>query len=82
MNSPVSLINVIAFSALFATHASAAPIERPSGVRRALQIYAGELSSVRPLISGPKWRLDGSEYFCSQRLNQPVPCGRRTFAGS
>ncbi|ASP79430.1 hypothetical protein HR059_03035 [Sinorhizobium meliloti WSM1022] len=81
MNTPVSFINVIAFTALFATHASAGPIERPSGVRRALQIYAGELSSVR--APAPKWRLDGSEHFCSQRSDQLAPpCGRRTSATS
>ncbi|MGZ2375250.1 hypothetical protein [Sinorhizobium medicae] len=55
MNSLATHINVIAFAALFATHASAGPVDRPSGVRRALQIYAGELS--RSLPSAPKWRL-------------------------
>nr|WP_234819174.1 hypothetical protein [Sinorhizobium meliloti] len=77
----MSFINVIAFAALFATHASAGPVERPSGVRRALQIYAGELSSVR--APAPKWRLDGSEHICSQRSDPLAqPCGRRTSATS
>ena len=80
MNTPVTFINVIAFAALFATHASAGPIERPSGVRRALQIYAGELSSVR--APAPKWRLDGSEHFCSQQSDPLAPRCRRTSATS
>ncbi|RVJ58714.1 hypothetical protein CN166_14975 [Sinorhizobium medicae] len=64
MNSLATHINVIAFAALFATHASAGPVDRPSGVRRALQIYAGELS--RSLPSAPKWRLEESAHSCPQ----------------
>ncbi|WEX78198.1 hypothetical protein PYH37_003059 [Sinorhizobium numidicum] len=89
MTSLATLINAIAFAALFTAHASAVPIERPSGVRRALQIYAGELSSGASLRVEPMWRLDGSELFCLQHgasssdarpsANRPttLPCGRK-----
>jgi hypothetical protein len=36
-------INVLGFAALFLAYAAGASVERPSGVRRALQTYAGQL---------------------------------------
>ncbi|WP_037462087.1 hypothetical protein [Sinorhizobium fredii] len=88
MTSLATFINVVAFTALFTAHASAVPVERPSGVRRALQIYAGELSNSASLALEPMWRLDGSPFFCSQHgassaSAQPIsgratlPCGRK-----
>ncbi|OCP00283.1 MULTISPECIES: hypothetical protein [unclassified Ensifer] len=43
MKTLVTLINVIAFTALFVAYASAASAERPTGVRRALQTYSGQV---------------------------------------
>jgi hypothetical protein len=88
MTSLATFINVVAFTALFTAHASAAPVERPTGVRRALQIYAGELTNGPSLSLEPMWRLDGSQFFCTQYgdsssgARPPVdravlPCGRR-----
>ena len=37
-------INVLGFAALFLAYTAAAEAERPAGVRRALQTYAGEVS--------------------------------------
>jgi hypothetical protein len=87
MTSLANLINVVAFTALFTAHASAAPVERPTGVRRALQIFAGELSNGPSL--DPMWRLDGNEFFCTQHgsasssapaqanRHPTMPCGRK-----
>lgn len=43
MKTLATLINVIAFSALFVAYASAHSPERPAGVRRALQTYSGQV---------------------------------------
>ncbi|KSV76538.1 hypothetical protein N185_15390 [Sinorhizobium sp. GW3] len=43
MKTLATLINVIAFTALFVAYASAHSPERPSGVRRALQTYSGQV---------------------------------------
>ncbi|WP_234820273.1 hypothetical protein [Sinorhizobium americanum] len=89
MGSLATFINVVAFTALFAAHASAAPVERPTGVRRALQIYAGELTNSASMRLEPMWRLDGSEFFClqnmvsasgartSEKRHPTMPCGRK-----
>ncbi len=45
MKTLATLINVIAFSALFVAYASITAPERPTGVRRALQTYAGQMST-------------------------------------
>lgn len=42
MKTFATLTNVIAFSALFVAYASVGSIERPSGVRRALQTYSSQ----------------------------------------
>ncbi|APG83672.1 hypothetical protein [Sinorhizobium americanum] len=87
MSSLATFINAVAFTALFAAHASAAPVERPAGVRRALQIYAGELTNSASMRLEPMWRLDGSEFFCLQHMlasgastakrHATMPCGRK-----
>lgn len=89
MTSLATFINVVAFTALFTAHASAVPVERPSGIRRALQIYAGELSNSASMTLEPMWRLEGSEFFCLQRMvsasgtqtpanrRATMPCGRK-----
>lgn len=43
MKTLATFINVIAFSALFFAYASGTSMEKPTGVRRALQTYAGQL---------------------------------------
>ncbi|WP_112808647.1 hypothetical protein [Ensifer sp.] len=42
MKTLATLTNVVAFSALFVAYASLGSIERPSGVRRALQTYSSQ----------------------------------------
>lgn len=50
-------LNVLAFAALFITYTEAAPVDRPAGVRRALQTFAGEIScDVNPRSIHPKNR--------------------------
>ncbi|HTO29805.1 MAG TPA: hypothetical protein VL202_01295 [Pararhizobium sp.] len=43
MKTLATLINIIAFSALFFAYATVGNVEKPAGVRRALQTYAGQL---------------------------------------
>ncbi|KOF15948.1 hypothetical protein AC244_21275 [Ensifer adhaerens] len=43
MKTLATLINVIAFTALFVAYASVGSAEKPSGVRRALQTYSSQL---------------------------------------
>lgn len=43
MKTLAPLINVIAFMALFVAYANVGLSEKPSGVRRALQTYSGQL---------------------------------------
>ena len=50
-------INVIGFSVLFLTYAAGAQVERPSGVRRALQTYAGQLPTGTFPTLKPVWEL-------------------------
>ncbi|MBP1870617.1 hypothetical protein LPJGGPFB_01226 [Ensifer adhaerens] len=42
MKTLATLTNLVAFSALFVAYASVTSIERPSGVRRALQTYSSQ----------------------------------------
>lgn len=44
MKNPALALNVLGFAALFLAYTAAAEAERPAGVRRALQTYAGEVS--------------------------------------
>lgn len=56
--SPLStLVNVVAFSALFAVYAGGQPVERPQGVRRALQTYAGQLPTGTFPTLKPVWQV-------------------------
>lgn len=57
MNPLANIINVVAFSALFIAYASVAATEKPSGVRRALQTYAGQVVAVAPPIVNPVWKI-------------------------
>ena len=50
-------INVIGFTVLFITYAAGAEVERPSGVRRALQTYAGQLPTGAFPMLKPVWEL-------------------------
>ena len=43
MKALVLTINVLGFTALFLAYTMGAAVDRPSGVRRALQTYAGQL---------------------------------------
>ena len=50
-------INVIGFIALFVAYAAGASVERPTGVRRALQTYAGQLPTGAYPTLKPVWEL-------------------------
>ena len=45
MKPLTTLINIVAFSALFVAYANVATPDRPAGVRRALQTYAGQMAT-------------------------------------
>lgn len=53
MKTLAALINVIAFSALFFAYASVGTVEKPAGVRRAMQTYAGQLPTGAFVIQKP-----------------------------
>ncbi|OHV85549.1 hypothetical protein [Ensifer sp. LCM 4579] len=48
MKPLATLINAIAFTALFVAYASVEQVERPDGVRRALETYARTLQTGAP----------------------------------
>ncbi|WP_313192223.1 hypothetical protein [Shinella zoogloeoides] len=50
-------INVLGFAALFLAYTAGASVERPSGVRRALQTYAGQLPTGAYPTLKPVWEL-------------------------
>jgi len=50
-------INVLGFAALFLAYAAGTSVERPSGVRRALQTYAGQLPTGAYPTLKPVWEL-------------------------
>lgn len=57
MKTLATFINVIAFTALFVAYASVGPAERPTGVRRALQTYSGQVyTGTYPTLS-PVWKI-------------------------
>ncbi|MDO9415690.1 hypothetical protein [Pararhizobium sp.] len=58
-----TIVNVIAFSALFVAYAGGLQIEKPTGVRRALQTYSGQLSTGAFPTLKPVWQIgvDASE---------------------
>ncbi|URK88386.1 hypothetical protein LP421_14170 [Rhizobium sp. RCAM05350] len=57
MKTLAVLINVIAFSALFFAYVSVGTVEKPAGVRRALQTYAGQLSTGSFPTVKPVWQV-------------------------
>jgi hypothetical protein len=57
MKTLATFINVIAFTALFFAYASGASAEKPSGVRRALQTYAGQLPTGTYPTLKPVWQI-------------------------
>ncbi len=52
-----TLVNVIAFTALFVAYSAGGSIEKPTGVRRALQTYAGQLSTGAFPTLKPVWQI-------------------------
>lgn len=59
MKTLTALINVIAFSALFFAYASVGTVEKPAGVRRALQTYAGQVPTGAFPTLKPVWQAGG-----------------------
>lgn len=57
MKTLATIINVIAFSALFVAYASVTSVEKPAGVRRALQTYAGQLPTGAYPTLKPVWQI-------------------------
>jgi hypothetical protein len=57
MKALVLTINVLGFTALFLAYTLGASVERPSGVRRALQTYAGQLPTGAFPTLKPVWEL-------------------------
>ena len=57
MSTLAKLLNVVAFTALFLVQASVMPVEKPSGIRRALQTYAGQLPTGAYPTLKPVWTL-------------------------
>ncbi|OBZ92840.1 hypothetical protein ADU59_24230 [Pararhizobium polonicum] len=57
MKTLAPLINVIAFTALFFAYASVGNVEKPAGVRRALQTYAGQLPTGAYPTLKPVWQI-------------------------
>ncbi|MDQ0319373.1 hypothetical protein QO002_001511 [Pararhizobium capsulatum DSM 1112] len=57
MKTPATLINAIAFSALFLAYASITAADRPTGIRRALQTYAGQLPTGTYPTMKPVWEM-------------------------
>ncbi len=57
MKTLTAFINVIAFSALFFAYTSVSTVEKPAGVRRALQTYAGQLSTGAFPTQRPVWQV-------------------------
>lgn len=57
MKTLATLVNVIAFTALFVAYSASGSIEKPSGVRRALQTYAGQLPTGAFPTLKPVWQI-------------------------
>lgn len=57
MKALVLTINVLGFTALFLAYTMGAAVDRPSGVRRALQTYAGQLPTGAFPTLKPVWEL-------------------------
>ena len=50
-------LNVLGFTALFLAYTMGASVDRPTGVRRALQTYAGQLPTGTFPTLKPVWEL-------------------------
>ena len=50
-------LNVLGFTALFIAYTAGVPMERPTGVRRALQTYASQLPDGACPAFKPVWEL-------------------------
>lgn len=59
MKPLTTLINIVAFSALFVAYASVTTPDRPAGVRRALQTYAGQMATGTYPTLKPVWEIGG-----------------------
>ncbi|OJF90419.1 hypothetical protein [Pararhizobium antarcticum] len=57
MKTLATIVNVIAFSALFVAYSAGGAIEKPTGVRRALQTYAGQLPTGTFPTLKPVWQI-------------------------
>jgi hypothetical protein len=57
MKALVLSINVFGFAALFLAYTMGAAVDRPKGVRRALQTYAGQLPTGAMPTLKPVWEL-------------------------
>ena len=67
MKKPTLALNILAFAAVFLAYTAAAEAERPAGVRRALQTYAGEVSAdAQPATDAVVLSLAGSRREISQ----------------
>lgn len=57
MRPLASFINVIAFSALFVAYASVGEVDKPDGVRRALETYERALKTSASSLLKPAWKI-------------------------
>jgi hypothetical protein len=57
MKALVLTINVLGFTALFLAYTMGETVDRPKGVRRALQTYAGQVSTGAMPTLKPVWEL-------------------------
>ena len=59
MKTAPTIINILAFAALFFDYAVAMEPPQPAGTRRFLQIYAGQLPTGNYPTRKPVWELGG-----------------------
>lgn len=57
MKALIFTLNVLGFTALFLAYTMGASVDRPTGVRRALQTYAGQLPTGAFPTLKPVWEL-------------------------
>ena len=57
MKALIFTLNVLGFTALFVAYTMGASVDRPKGVRRALQTYAGQLPTGAFPTLKPVWEL-------------------------
>ncbi|HVK92968.1 MAG TPA: hypothetical protein VM468_16460 [Mycoplana sp.] len=61
MKKLAAALNVLGFTALFIAYTTGAAVDRPTGVRRALQTYAGQLPTGAYPTLNPVWELGVTE---------------------